>query len=196
MPLAKVPHVREYVRLLRQNLPDEKVQHCVFVAEYLSSFAPSLGLSHDDAAVAGLLHDLCRAMPPADLLAQAEEYGIPILPYHEQKPILLHGPLAAEKVKRDLGIDNPDIYEAIYWHTTGKAGYGLLGQALYFADFAEPGRHYPEAASAREILRTHSFPKALCYAADVKVNYFKRAPALDPHGKEFYAWLKEIYPNP
>ena len=36
-----------------------------------------------------------------------------------------------------------DIYEAIFWHTTGKADMTLLEKLLYIADYMEPTRDFP-----------------------------------------------------
>ena len=78
VPVANMPQSKEYLRCLRERLSDEKVSHCVFTAEYLSSFAGSLGISHDEAVTAGLLHDFCRDLNKEEMLQQARAYRIPI----------------------------------------------------------------------------------------------------------------------
>ena len=71
VPIAKMPRYKEFHHLLRDRLPEAKVSHCVFVAEYAASLAKTAGVDHDDAVTAGLLHDLCRTMPGDELLRQA-----------------------------------------------------------------------------------------------------------------------------
>lgn len=41
-----------------------------------------------------------------------------------------------------------DIYEAIFWHTTGKADMTLLEKLLYIADYMEPTRDFRGGAPA------------------------------------------------
>jgi len=123
------------------------------------------------------------------LLRRAEVFGLSINEYQLQKPTLLHGPVAAEECRRDLGIQDPDHYDALYWHTTGRPGYCRLGQALYFADFAEPTRGYAEARTAREVLRHEGFDEALLYVARTKIAFLRKRAVMDPNTEAFVVWL-------
>lgn len=191
MPIVDAPRHREFVRLLRQELPPAKASHCVFVAEYLSSFAPGLGLDNAEAVTAGLLHDLCRTLDNATMLARAREYGIDISEAQAAHPNLLHGPVAAARCRHELRVDSPAVCDAIHWHTTGRPGLGRLGQALYVADFAEPTRPYPEAAAARELLRKEGFDEALYFVAHCKRAFFSDKGVNDPLAEGFYLWVQQ-----
>ena len=87
---------------------------------------------------------------PICLLEAAESYGIAIDDLRRERPILLHGPVAAEESRRELGLGDDEVYDAIYWHTTGRAEWNPVGLALYFADFSEALRLRPEAAAAQD----------------------------------------------
>lgn len=189
MPIAQCPDSKMYLQKLRDRLPAERVSHCIFTAEYLSSFSSTLGLDHDAAVVAGLLHDYCRDLKKEAFLEEARRLRLPISESQMQKPSLLHGPLSAECARREFGV-NDDVYEAIYWHTTGRPGLGRLGQALYVADFAEPGRKFPEAAEARTRLRKEGFDATLIYVAETKVRFNRMKPVIDPNTEAFLLWLK------
>lgn len=193
MPVAKMPRYKEFLALLRKRLPEKKVSHSVFVAEYLSSFAPKLGLDHNAAVTAGLLHDLCRALDDAEMLKKAREYHLNIGDLQLERPVLLHGPVAAEELRNEHMVENEDVYEAVYWHTTGRPGLGRLGQALYLADFAEPTRAYPEAAQVRDLLRKQSFEAAMLFAAQAKLEYVKQKNVENPDGYAFCLWLRREY---
>lgn len=193
MPVAKSLRYKEFLALLRRRLPEKKVSHSIFVSEYLSSFAEKEGLDHDEAVTAGLMHDLCRTMSNHEMLQKAREYRLPIGELQLEKPVLLHGPVAAEELRREHGVREDNIYEAIYWHTTGRPQLGKLGQALYLADFAEPTRAYAEAAQTRELLRKQGFSEAMLFAADAKLHYVKKKNADNPDGHAFYLWLRQVY---
>jgi predicted HD superfamily hydrolase involved in NAD metabolism len=191
MALPILPRDKEFRDLLRDRLTDKKARHSYGAAECMAELAPVLELPLDQAVTAGLLHDICRNWDDDKMLAKAEKYGLPVSPLERKKPNLLHGPVAAEQCRRKLAIDEPAIYEAIYWHTTGKPGLCRLGQALYFADFSEPNRKYPEAEEARRICRESGFDAALRYVAEQKIAFLRDKNIETPVAEEFCRWTRE-----
>ena len=189
MPVARAACAREYLARLREVLSEKRLSHCIFTAEYFSSYAESIGVEHDAAVGAGLLHDICRDMTKSELLAAARKLRLPVSDEQLQKPVLLHGPVAAERCRAEFGISDA-VYEAIYWHTTGRPGLDMLGQGLCLADFAEPMRKYPAAAEARERLRRNGFADAILYVAEIGVEFGRRQEVADPNATAFYLWLK------
>jgi len=190
MPIADCPRAKTYLKELRDRLPGPRVTHSIFTAEYLSSLSGTLCLDHDEAVTAGLLHDYCRDLQRETFLEEARRRRMPISESQLEKPALLHGPLAAELCREQFDITDT-VYEAIYWHTTGRPGLGRLGQALYVADFAEPGRKFQEAAEARQILRKQGFDAALRYVAAMKVHFNRNKPVIDPNTEIFLLWLQK-----
>ena len=124
----------------------------------------------------------------------ARRYGLVLSDIQRENPKLLHAPVAAEEVRRELGVVDPDVYEAILWHTTGRPGLCTLGLALYLADFSEPARTHPEAAAAREVLGRYGFTAALLYVSEEKMKRLRNKSApFDPATQEFHSWLREKY---
>jgi predicted HD superfamily hydrolase involved in NAD metabolism len=189
--IVQSARAKEFIQLLRDRATDRTMQHCVFTAEYMASLPPEAEITNDEAVAAGLLHDLCKDMDGQKLLGAAGRYGIAISDTQQRSPGLLHGPVAAEECRRNHGIDDERIYEAIYWHTTGRPGLGRLGLALYLADFAEPSRNFPEAAEARRILRVEGFVPALRYVSARKLEHIRKKPHADPLTEAFHVWLTE-----
>lgn len=190
MPILQTTRSEEFKAVARERLPDKTYRHTVSVAEFMLSFSGEAGITDEQVAAAGLLHDLCKAMKGDELLAKAAAYGLTPTAVQLEKPTLLHGPVAAEEARRELGVDDPGVYDAIYWHTTGKPGLCATGQALYVADFAEPLRPRPEAAEARRILEEEGFAAALRYVAEAKLAYVKSKPPVDPMTVAFAEWVE------
>jgi predicted HD superfamily hydrolase involved in NAD metabolism len=190
VPIVETGRAKEFVALLRNRVSDRTARHCIFAAEYMASFAARAGVAHDDAVTAGLLHDLCKGMSDAELLAAADAYGLAVNDAQRRKPQLLHGHVAAEECRRELGIGSEDVYEAIAWHSTGRPGLARLGLALYVADFAEPSRTFREAEEARRILRGSGFEAALRYVAQQKFDHIMTKPVRDPVTAAFHAWVE------
>ena len=82
---------------------------------------------------AGVLHDVLRDADEASLRALTGDTTSPME--------ILHGPAAAEKLAA-LGESRHDVLDAIRWHTLGNPGWSRTGQALFMADFLEPGRKF------------------------------------------------------
>ncbi len=189
-----------HIDYLRKYLSSEKIKHCLSTATYALYIVRTQKISvlEDKVILSGILHDLCREYPKEELIKKAKEYNIEITKYEEKYPVLLHGPLSAHTVYHKLNIKDKDIYEAIYWHTTGKANLGLVGQILYLSDFSEPLREYPQAEQSRIILSREGFIEALFFTAKerYRLSLKKRDPA--PYSLEFIEWLrgeKEILAN-
>lgn len=182
----QTPQTEEFLTLLRNRLPDKTVKHCVSVAEHMLSFAD--GITQEQAATTGLLHDLCKAMKHDELIAKAQHYGIRD---HLDTPTLLHGPVAAYECREELGITDEEVCDAIYWHTTGRADWNDVGLALYVADFSEPLRDIPEAVEVRRLLTDDGFEAALHYTVAAKLAYVRKNYAPDPATEAFAQWISE-----
>lgn len=155
------------------------------------SIAERVGIDPERAATAGLLHDMCKAFTPADMLAAAERYRIAVNDTQRRCPMLLHGHVAAEEAKHELGVAEDDVYEAIAWHVTGRSEIGPLALALYYADFSEPLRDFDEAAVARRIFEKEGLRRAAAYVARAKIERLStRNSLVDPNTQKFSLWLE------
>lgn len=181
----------EFIALLQERLPQKTLRHTLAATETMLSFAHEISATQDQLVTTGLLHDLCKAMRGQELLAAAAEYGLDPSPFHREKPNLLHGCVAAEECKRKLEVHDPAVYDAIYWHTTGRPHWNDLGLALYVADFSEPLRAVPQSAEARHILYTQGFEAALHYVVRSKLHYIQEKYTVDPMSREFGRWIEE-----
>ena len=191
IPKLEVARCGEFLALLHKRLRARTVRHSISGANYAADLAAALGMDPKPAFLAGLLHDLGKAHKSKELLARAARYGIPLSGVWKEKPKLLHGPVAAEECRRELGIEEEAIYEAIYWHTTGCPGLGPVALVLYIADYAEPLREHPEAAQARAVFSSEGFLATLRYVASNKLRYVRSKPPVDPHTEAFHHWLHE-----
>jgi predicted HD superfamily hydrolase involved in NAD metabolism len=190
-PPFDTPRASEFVELLRGRLPTKTFRHCLSVAEFMLTFHEEAGISREQAVNAGLLHDLCKAMKPAELNVAVEAHGLELTERQLDSPALLHGPVAAAVCEADLGIADPDVLDAIFWHTTGRPDWNAVGLALYLADYAEPLRTLDHAAEARDVLREEGFRAAVVYAAKMKLDYVGRQFTVDPTSAAFGTWVAE-----
>ncbi|HEY9765465.1 MAG TPA: bis(5'-nucleosyl)-tetraphosphatase (symmetrical) YqeK [Chroococcales cyanobacterium] len=155
-----------------ERISPKRRAHCRRVAEEAECLALHFGLDSEKAALAGLLHDCAREIPPNRMLQIAHEKGITLYPLDEEKPtVRLHGLLAAEIAREELGIEDEEILKAISSHTLGSLDMTPLEQVIFLADWIEPGRtEHPGLAEVRE-LAYHSLALATRKAMDFTLLY-------------------------
>ena len=185
-----VNRAEEFQDLLRRRVAAKTYVHCLSVAKTMLAMVDKARISPEQAVTAGLLHDLCKAMKPDELSAAAAGYGIT---EDLDSPNLLHGPVAAEECRGSLGIEDEDVIDAIRRHTTGRAGWSRVGQAIYVADFCEPLRAHAGADKARGILERDGFEAALLFVIDRKLKHVKKSHRLHPNSEEFAKWAEREF---
>lgn len=87
----------------------------------------------DKVFVAALLHDNAKERPSLD--------GLDI-PQDSVGTSVLHQFLGAEKARRDFGIDDEEILDAIRYHTTAKPEMTVMQKLIYTADSTSYDRLY------------------------------------------------------
>ena len=107
------------------------------------------------AELAALCHDIARAIKGEELLRRAKEWGIPLHPVEEALPILLHGPVGAEILRRDCAVEDEDVLEAVRWHTTSSRGLSAISKVVFLADKLDPSKasRYPYIMQLQALAR-------------------------------------------
>ena len=141
------PWLREqsYAYLSPKRIPH--VQGCEWEAVRL---AKRWGESEEDAAEAGILHDITKKLVLSEQLILSEKYGIINDNYETANVKLLHAKTGAA-LARDLFNISDRVYSAIRWHTTGKPDMTLLEKIIYMADYIEPNRDFPGVDKLRKL---------------------------------------------
>jgi predicted HD superfamily hydrolase involved in NAD metabolism len=135
------------------RLSRERYEHTLRVADTAEDLALAHGLEADRVRLAALLHDTAREIRREEFLKLAEEWYLQVGDAERQSPKLLHGPVAAELARRELGVDDEEVLRAVRAHTTGRPGMGPLALVLYVADKIEPARDYPSVGRLRTLAR-------------------------------------------
>lgn len=87
-----------------EALPRGLREHIYRVQRIALELAHRYEVDEEKVRLGALAHDIARAMKGEDLLLRARELGIGVDPVEERLPLLLHGPVAAEMLKRDHGL--------------------------------------------------------------------------------------------
>lgn len=135
----------------RRGLDPQRMIHVLGVTHTVMALAALHQIDLTDAALAGLLHDQSKSLPPEQIRHELQQMGYELPPEDLDFPHTWHGLHAAAYARQHLGLDRPEVFEAVNLHTTADAGVGPLTKALFIADLCEPNRKFKEAA---EILKT------------------------------------------
>ena len=134
------------LRLLNPN----RVNHVLGCRDTAIALAKRWGANETDAARAGLLHDITKALDGPLQLTLCHEYGTILDEFGYKYPKTLHALTGSLVADRIFG-ENEAVVSAICHHTTGKAGMTLLEKIIYVADYMEPCRNFPGVERLREL---------------------------------------------
>lgn len=143
--------IAEIKEKLAQALKPKRFEHTLAVCETGVLLAENYGVDEIKTAIACLLHDSGREFSGDQYLFKAREFGLPVDAVEEQQTILLHAKLGAYLAKEKYGVTDPEILEAITFHSTGKAGMSELAKIVFVADMIEPQRNFPGVDELRKL---------------------------------------------
>lgn len=133
---------------IEKNFSEKRKVHTEGVRKTAVMLAEKYGADPEKAELAALFHDMYRGVSEDVLNYYVKHLDL------DKKYLnncnLAHGKIAAIIMKRDYGIEDEDIINAVSYHTTGRPGMTLLEKIIYIADAIEPSRNYPGVESLRE----------------------------------------------
>ncbi len=179
---------------VRARLSDKRYAHTIRVAETAERLAVRHGLDECRIRLAALLHDVAREVEADEYLRLAEEWQISVGEPERENPKLLHGPVAAELARRELGMMDDDVLEAVRFHTTGAPGMGLVALAVYVADKIEPSRDYPSVEHLRRLAQRDLREAAAEALRRAIAHNEERDRKTHPASRETLRWL-EYFPK-
>ena len=136
-----------------ESLPDKLQAHIFRVRDVGLDLASRHGIDEERAELAILGHDVARAAKKSEIMRQADRFGLNILDIERKAPVMLHGPVGAELLRHEDGLDDEEILDAVRYHTTGHPTLTPLGLLVFIADKLEPRKikSYPYQQELRHI---------------------------------------------
>lgn len=134
------------------TLSEYRRTHSLNVSAEAVRLAQKYGADVDKARLAGLLHDVTKETPDEIQLKIIEKGGIMLTELERRSPKLWHAISGAVYIRDTLGIDDADIFNAVRYHTTARAGMSKLEKVIFLADFTSAERSYPDI----DVIRRHA----------------------------------------
>ena len=172
------------VSLLKAN----RVAHVLGCRDMAVELAKRWGADVTDAARAGLLHDITKAIDGPLQLTLCSEYGTMLNDFSRRYPKTLHALTGSLVADRIFG-EKEAVVNAIRHHTTGKANMSLLEKIIYIADYVEPNRTIAGVDQLRHLAFT-DLDAALKKGLQMTVSYLnEQGSEVSPESREALAWL-------
>lgn len=169
---------------------EKRIPHVIGCSGTAVELAKKFGADPVDAARAGILHDVTKALVGVDQLHLCSEYGIIISDFERENTKLLHSVTGGAVAKHVFG-ESDAVSQAIWWHTSGKANMTTLEKIIYVADYMEPNRDFPGVEKLRRLAYT-DLDAALLLGLEMTQDHLKNQGA--PMGKnsiDAIAFLKQ-----
>ena len=191
--MKKVSRV-ELIKTLEQELSYKRFIHTLSVAGTASSLAMCYGADLEKAETAGLLHDCAKCMDVRKMQRVCEKAGLPVSSFEADSGSLLHSKAGSVLAAEKYGITDPDMINAIRYHTTGRPGMSLLEKIIFVADYIEPGRFTAKNLPLIRRLAFSDIDEALMKILyDTLVYLNSTGLVVDPMTQKTYDYYKQIF---
>ncbi|MDP4133691.1 MAG: bis(5'-nucleosyl)-tetraphosphatase (symmetrical) YqeK [Bacillota bacterium] len=161
----------EIESLLKKALTPERFKHTMGVVETSLKLAQRYGCDKEKTRYAALLHDCAKNYEASELKKLCRKYDIRLDHVSKRESRLLHAYVGAYMAKDIYGIEDEEIFDAIYFHTTGKKEMSLLCKIIFLADAIEPHRCYGERLDEIRKLAFENLDEALIINLDETIHY-------------------------
>ena len=169
-----------------------RVAHVLGCRDTAVELARRWGADEIDAARAGLLHDITKALDGPLQLTLCQEYGITLGAFSAANPKTLHALTGALVAERVFGEERA-VVNAIRHHTTGKAGMNMLEKIIYVADYMEPNRDFPGVERLRQ-LAFSDIDSAFKLGLEMTISLLKQqGRTISSESLEALAYLNETF---
>ena len=178
----------ELERVVVRLLNPTRVAHVLGCRDTAVELARHWGADVTDAARAGILHDVTKAIDGPLQLTLCGAYGKILNDFSRKYPKTLHALTGSMVAERIFG-ENENVVSAICHHTTGKADMTLLQKIIYVADYMEPIRDFPGVEKLRELAFT-DMDAALKLGLEMTLEHLRnQGSEVAPESREALAWL-------
>lgn len=147
-------HFDENRAFLKARLSKKRYTHSLNVAHEAQRLAELYGEDPEKAYFAGLMHDVCKELPAEEQeeLVRASSF---VVSKEElvTKPVW-HGIAGAYFLQVRMGVTDPDVLNAVRYHTVGRAGMTRLEEIVYLADLISEDRTYDGVEQMRQLCLT------------------------------------------
>ncbi|WP_347549518.1 bis(5'-nucleosyl)-tetraphosphatase (symmetrical) YqeK [Pseudalkalibacillus hwajinpoensis] len=142
----------EALELVKPHLTEHRYIHTIGVMDTAVELAVKYGANREKTELASIFHDYAKFRPKDEMREIIAENNFPedLLDHSSE---LWHAPAGAFLVRKEIGITDEEILNAITYHTSGRPDMTLIDKCVFIADYIEPGRTFPGVDEVREVVQ-------------------------------------------
>lgn len=127
---------------LKSKVSERRYTHCINVGNMAKKLARCHNADEKKAYIAGILHDIAKEMTYEEQLEVLQ--GVNFFPpeYSRYNCKVFHGWVGSVYVKKNFGITDVDVLNAIRYHTTARKSMSTLEKIIFNADCISIERHF------------------------------------------------------
>lgn len=165
--------LEKYNEYIKKNLSSKRYIHSLGVSYIAAALAMKYNIDIYKAQTAGLLHDCAKSIKHSELIDKCKKANIALSEIEYNSPELLHSKYGAYIARKKFNIEDSDIIDAIYYHTTGRPNMQILEKIIFVADYIEPNRsNLPQLNTIRQ-LAFENIDKAIEMICNSTIEYLK-----------------------
>ena len=184
----------EMLTKLKATQHERRFNHTLGVVSEAERLAPMFGVDVRKAKLTALLHDCAKNLDEStgeNFFVLCQKYGVKLDECAKSESALVHAFLGAAVAYKEYGIEDNEILEAIYYHTTARANMTPLEKLIYIADMTEPGRTIEQAKEIRRLVE-ENIDEALIYAIGCSIKHvIKKGTLIHPDSVHALNYLIE-----
>lgn len=184
--------ISEIKKDLKEKLSKKRYEHTIGVMYTAAAMAMCFETDVKQAMLAGLLHDCAKYLSDKEKVAACRKYKLKITPLEQENKELLHAKIGAAFAKDLYGIKDPEILNAIIWHTTGKPDMTQLEEIIFIADYIEPNRKELPGMEQIRYLAFHNLTDCIVQIMENTLQYLEGKKSLvDDSSRATYEFYKQ-----
>ena len=136
------------VREVGSKLSIQRMEHTMRVVNVAAKLAEQYKQDIHLASLAALFHDYAKELPKDDMKQILLDHGREDI--IELAVPIWHAPVGAYLVKERYPFGEA-IFDAVFYHTTGRRDMTDLEKIIFLADYIEPRRNFPKLGDIRQL---------------------------------------------
>lgn len=167
----------------------KRFEHTLGVAFTAACMAFTSDVPPLKAELAGLLHDCAKCYSDKELISMCHKAKVELTDYELASPAVIHAKYGSFMAEHEFGITDPDILNAIRFHTTGRPDMSILEKLIFVADYIEPLRDKASNLKEARILAFTDLDECVYNILEATVTYLKsQGSKIVPDTLQAYEW--------
>ena len=192
--MITIEYIAKLRTAVRERQNPRRFEHTLGVAYTAACMAFLCGVEPLKAELAGILHDCAKCYSDAELVNMCEKAGITLSDAVLASPAVIHPIYGRYMAAHEFGISDPDILNAIEFHTTGRPAMSTLEKIIFTADFIEPLRDRAANLPEARKLAFTDLDECMYNILGSTVDYLNgRGLAIVPDTLDAYKYYKDIH---